>query len=123
MTEPEFTATGVRIERWPRSLTLAGKVLIKDGRLALLTSNGREIDSAPVGTVSAARPWFARGDRTVATVNGIRYRLTMGRPGRAEQPDQPEKPEQTEPPDRGSDGSGVVSRFLDAIREPRGARE
>ncbi|MEV0097240.1 hypothetical protein [Streptomyces sp. NPDC050738] len=103
MADPEFTATGVRIERWPRSLTRAGKVLIKDGRLALLTSNGREIDSAPLGTVSAGRPWFAGGDRTVATVNGTRYRLTMGQP------------------DRRPDATGVVSRFLDAVRGARGA--
>ncbi|GAA1370086.1 hypothetical protein [Streptomyces beijiangensis] len=111
MTEPEFTATGVRIERWPRSLTRAGKVLIKDGRLALLTSRGQEIDSAPLGSVSAVRPWFAGGDRTVATVNGTRYRLTMG------------QAEQAERPDRRPDGSGVVGRFLDAVREARGARE
>jgi hypothetical protein len=114
MTEPEFTATGVRIERWPRSLTRAGKVLIKDGRLALLTSNGREIDSAPLGSVSAGRPWFAGGNRTVATVNGIRYRLTMGRA---------EQAGQTGRPGRAPDVSGVVSRFLDAVRDPRGARE
>lgn len=77
MAEPEFTAKGVRIERWPRSLTRAGEVRIEDGRLSLLTSYGSEIDSAPVGAVRAGRPWFAKPEETVATVNGTRYRLTM----------------------------------------------
>ncbi|NML54641.1 hypothetical protein HHL19_28870 [Streptomyces sp. R302] len=81
MAEPEFTARGVRIERWPRSLTRAGEVRIEDGRLALLTSYGSEIDSAPVKAVRAGRPWFAKGDETVATVNGTRYRLTMDAAG------------------------------------------
>ncbi|MFJ7627071.1 hypothetical protein ACIQZN_11320 [Streptomyces sp. NPDC097595] len=76
----EFSATGVRIDRWARSVTRAGQVTVKDGRVALLTSYGREIDSAPVGTVSAGRPWFAGADATVARVNGRRYRLTMRRP-------------------------------------------
>ncbi|MFD7320486.1 hypothetical protein ACFV9D_05230 [Streptomyces sp. NPDC059875] len=80
MSEPEFTATGVRIERWPRSLTRAGEVRIEDGRLSLLTSYGSEIDSAPVDSVRAGRPWFAKQDETVATVNGTRYRLTMDGP-------------------------------------------
>ncbi|WP_329123703.1 hypothetical protein [Streptomyces sp. NBC_01353] len=80
MAEPEFTATGVRIERWPRSLTRAGEVRIEDGRLSLLTSYGSEIDSAPVSSVRAGRPWFAKPDETVATVNGTRYRLTMDGP-------------------------------------------
>ncbi|MEV6327642.1 hypothetical protein [Streptomyces sp. NPDC051909] len=75
-SEPEFTATGVRIERWPRSLTRAGEVRIEDGRLSLLTSYGSEIDSAPLGTVRAGRPWFAKDDEAVATVNGTRYRLS-----------------------------------------------
>ncbi|MFF7178653.1 hypothetical protein [Streptomyces sp. NPDC008121] len=79
-TEPEFTATGVRIERWPRSLTRAGEVRIEDGRLSLLTSYGSEIDSAPVSAVRAGRPWFAKPDETVAKVNGTRYRLTMDGP-------------------------------------------
>ncbi|MEV3988411.1 hypothetical protein AB0J57_05830 [Streptomyces sp. NPDC049837] len=83
MAEADFSATGVRIERWPRSLTRAGEVLIKDGRLALLTSYGRVIDSAPVRAVRASRPWFAgRDDAMVATLNGTRYRLTMGQRGR-----------------------------------------
>ncbi|WP_265868867.1 hypothetical protein [Streptomyces sp. SKN60] len=75
-SEPEFTATGVRIDRWPRSLTRAGEVRIEDGRLSLLTSYGSEIDSAPLGTVRAGRPWFAKDDEAVATVNGTRYRLS-----------------------------------------------
>ncbi|MEV4945622.1 hypothetical protein [Streptomyces sp. NPDC053755] len=79
-TEPDFTATGVRIERWPRSLTRAGEVRIEDGRLSLLTSYGSEIDSAPVSAVRAGRPWFAKPDETVAKVNGTRYRLTMDGP-------------------------------------------
>ncbi|SED88581.1 hypothetical protein [Streptomyces sp. TLI_105] len=77
MAEPEFSARGVRIARWPRSLTRAGEVRIEDGRLALLTSYGSEIDSAPVSAVRAGRPWFAKADETVATVNGTRYRLTL----------------------------------------------
>lgn len=76
MAEPEFTATGVRIDRWPRSLTRAGEVRIEDGRLSLLTSYGSEIDSAPVAKVRAGRPWFAKPDEAVATVNGTRYRIS-----------------------------------------------
>ncbi|MEU6980693.1 MULTISPECIES: hypothetical protein [unclassified Streptomyces] len=76
MTEPEFTATGVRIDRWPRSLTRAGEVRVEDGRLSLLTSYGSEIDSAPVDKVRAGRPWFAKPDEAVATVNGTRYRIS-----------------------------------------------
>ncbi|MFF1838767.1 hypothetical protein ACFVXE_31930 [Streptomyces sp. NPDC058231] len=79
MPEIEFRATGVRIERWARSLTRAGQVIVKDGRVALLTSYGREIDSAPARAVHASRPWFAGVDSMVARVNGTRYRLTMGR--------------------------------------------
>ncbi|WP_406859262.1 hypothetical protein ABZO31_02810 [Streptomyces sp. HUAS MG47] len=77
MSKPEFSATRVRIERWPRSLTRAGEVRIEDGRLSLLTSYGREIDSAPVKAVRAGRSWFSGPDSAVATVNGTRYRLTM----------------------------------------------
>ncbi|MFJ5552816.1 hypothetical protein [Streptomyces sp. NPDC093225] len=77
MAEPEFTATGVRIERWPRALTRAGKVLIRDGRLQLLTSGDREIDSAPLGAVSATRSWLARRGAAVARLDGRRYRLRM----------------------------------------------
>lgn len=101
MPETEFSATGVRIERWARSLTRAGQVVVKDGRVALLTSYGREIDSAPVGTVSAGRPWFAGADAAVARFNGTRYRLTMGQ--------------------RGPDREGPSRRFLEALRSA-GAR-
>ncbi|MFG3496368.1 hypothetical protein [Streptomyces sp. NPDC047928] len=105
MAEPEFSATGVRIERGPRSLTKAGEVLIKDGTLALMTSYGSVIDSAPVRTVKAGRPWFAPGgDATVATLNGHRYRLTMGQ----------RKSER--------DGTAVAGRFLDALRRAGGGR-
>ncbi|MCH0542771.1 hypothetical protein I3F58_25060 [Streptomyces sp. MUM 203J] len=83
MAEPDFSARGVRIERWPRSLTRAGEIRIEDGRLALLTSYGREIDSAPVGRVRVGRRWFAAPGATIAKLNGARYRLTPGRNGRA----------------------------------------
>lgn len=77
MSEPEFSATGVRIARWLRSLTRAGQVLIRDGRLVLLTSYGREIDSAPVEQVRVSGPWYATRDRALATVNGNRYALRL----------------------------------------------
>ncbi|MFG2528818.1 hypothetical protein [Streptomyces sp. NPDC048516] len=80
MAEPEFNATGVRIERWLRSLTRAGQVVISDGRLALLTSYGTEIDSAPLQAVQAHKPLFAARDRALATLNGHRYSLTLGTP-------------------------------------------
>ena len=76
MAEPEFRATGVRIGKRLRSLTRAGQVRISDGRLQLLTSYGSEIDSAPVDKVRAGRPWFAKPDEAVATVNGTRYRIS-----------------------------------------------
>ena len=104
MAEPEFSATGVRIERWPRSLTKAGQVLIKDGRLALLTSYGRVIESAPVRAVRAGKPWFADEASTVATVNGKRYRLTMGQRGRR------------------PDARVLAGRFLEAVRGAGGTR-
>nr|WTB29354.1 hypothetical protein OG781_07495 [Streptomyces sp. NBC_00830] len=103
MAETEFSATGVRIERWARSLTRAGQVIVKDGRVALLTSYGREIDSAPVGVVSAGRPWFAGADSAVARFNGRRYRLTMRQR------------------DRERDLAGPSLRFLEALRSA-GAR-
>ncbi|GAA2443666.1 MULTISPECIES: hypothetical protein [Streptomyces] len=106
MAEADFSATGVRIERWPRSLTRAGEVLIKDGRLALLTSYGRVIDTAPVRAVRASRPWFAgRDDAMVATLNGTRYRLTMGQ--RAPEPDE-------------AAGSAVAGRLMEAVRRAGG---
>ncbi|MFI6945618.1 hypothetical protein [Streptomyces sp. NPDC050422] len=104
MHEKEFSETGVRIDRWARSLTRAGQVTVKDGRVALLTSYGREIDSAPAGTVSAGRPWFAGEDATVARVNGTRYRLTM--------PRRPDKPDDAAP----------ARRFLEAVRRAGGRR-
>ncbi|MET7642905.1 hypothetical protein ABZS83_04485 [Streptomyces sp. NPDC005426] len=104
MRETEFSETGVRIERWARSLSRAGQVTVKDGRVALLTSYGREIDSAPAGTVSAGRPWFAGKDATVARVNGTRYRLTM--PRRRDKPDDPTP----------------ARRFLEAVQRAGGRR-
>lgn len=104
MAEPEFSASGVEIERWPRSLTKAGRVLIQDGRLALLTSYGRVIDSAPLRAVQAAKPWFRGDDSTVATVNGTRYRLTMGRG------------------DRRPEGRVLAGRFLETVRRAGAAK-
>ncbi|MCX5138469.1 MULTISPECIES: hypothetical protein [unclassified Streptomyces] len=102
--ESGFSETGVRIDRWARSVTRAGQVTVKDGRVALLTSYGREIDSAPAGTVSAGRPWFAGADRTVARVNGRRYRLTM--PRRRDKPD----------------SAAPARRFLEAVLRAGGRR-
>ncbi|MQY11697.1 hypothetical protein SRB5_18160 [Streptomyces sp. RB5] len=78
MAETEFAARGVRIGRWLRSMTRAGQVRIRDGRLELLTSLGQEIDSAPVQNVRAGRPWFLRPGRALASVNGTHYLLTLG---------------------------------------------
>ncbi|GGX66870.1 hypothetical protein [Streptomyces hiroshimensis] len=108
MAEPEFTATGVRIERSLRSLTRAGQVKIRDGRLELLTSYGREIDSAPLGSVHASKPWFSGRDRARATVNGTRYLLTLGRLEDA--------PEETSGE---TSGEAAVRRFLEAVRSGR----
>lgn len=103
MTEAEFNATGVRIERSLRSVTRAGQVLIKDGRLELLNSYGSEIDSAPLGSVQASRPWFAAQDQARATVNGTRYVLTLGQR------------------DAGAaDGPATARRFLDVVRSAHG---
>ncbi|QNE78735.1 hypothetical protein F0344_32725 [Streptomyces finlayi] len=98
MREAEFSASGVRIDRWARSLTRAGSVVVKDGRVALLTSNGREIDSAPVGAVSVGKGWFPAAGSTVARLNGVRYRLTMGQ--RSREPD----------------GAAPARRLLDVLR-------
>ncbi|MEU5714633.1 hypothetical protein AB0G71_02385 [Streptomyces sp. NPDC020403] len=97
MAEAEFSASDVRIERWPRSLTRAGQVIVKDGQVALLTSNGREIVSAPVARVRAGRRWFLAADSAVARIDGVRYRLTMGQRNR--------RP-----------GGAAVRRFLEALR-------
>ncbi len=104
MADAEFNASGVRIERFTRSLTRAGQVVVKDGRLSLLTSNGREIDSAPVGTVSAGKRWFFAADSAIARVNGVRYRLTMGQRNRRR------------------DGAAPLRRFLEALRSAGGRR-
>ncbi|PRH76006.1 hypothetical protein C6N75_27960 [Streptomyces solincola] len=107
MAEADFSATGVRIERWPRSLTRAGEVLVKDGKLALLTSYGRVIDSAPVRAVRTARPWFSsRGDATVATLNGTRYRLTLG---------------QRDPDGSGAAARALTGRLWEAVRRGGGS--
>ncbi|MBB5935378.1 hypothetical protein [Streptomyces zagrosensis] len=103
MAEAEFNATGVRIERFLRSVTRAGQVLIKDGRLELLTSYGREIDSAPLRSVQASKPWFAARDRAHATVNGTRYLLTLGQREAGT-----------------TDGSNAARRFLDVVRSAQG---
>lgn len=77
MADAEFDATGVRIERWLRSLTRAGRVLVRDGRLELLTSYGREIDSAPLERVRISG-WCAPRSRALATIDGTRYLLRLG---------------------------------------------
>jgi len=94
--EPEFNATGVRIGRRLRSLTRGGQVLISDGRLVLLTSRGKEIDSAPVEHVHALAPGFAMGRRALARVNGTGYLLTLRR-----------------------QGAVSAARFVDALRSAR----
>ncbi|MEU7649774.1 hypothetical protein [Streptomyces huasconensis] len=99
MAEPEFTATGVRIGRRLRSLTRAGQVRIADGRLELLTSYGKEIDSAPVQAVRTGKPWFAAEDRALAEVNGRRYSLTLGE----------------REPGPGQGGPPTVRRFIEAV--------
>ncbi|MFF6870086.1 hypothetical protein [Streptomyces sp. S1] len=121
MTEPEFSARGVGITRWPRSLTRAGEVRIEGGRLALLTSYGSEIDSAPVTAVRAGRPWFAGPDEAVATVNGTRYRLTLhgkGRDGGTAEPSESERPGR---PGR-SEEPEESGRFLAALKRAAGRR-
>ncbi|MFJ8750353.1 hypothetical protein ACIREO_13615 [Streptomyces sp. NPDC102441] len=100
----EFRASDVRIRRWARSLTRAGQVIVEDGRIVLLTSNGREIAGAPLTAVSAGKPWFHAADSAIARIDGVRYRLTMGqrnrRPG----------------------GAAPVRRFLEALRGTAGHR-
>jgi hypothetical protein len=76
MAEAEYMATGVHIGRLVRSLTRAGRVLVRDGRLELLTSYGREIDSAPLERVRISGWYGAR--RALATVDGTRYLLRLG---------------------------------------------
>lgn len=76
MAEPEYDADGVRIRRMLRSLTRAGHVLVRDGQLALMTSYGSEIDSAPVDKVRISGTGVP--DSALATVNGNRYVLRFG---------------------------------------------
>ncbi|MBC9715975.1 hypothetical protein H9Y04_25875 [Streptomyces sp. TRM66268-LWL] len=104
MAETEFRATGVRIGRRLRSLTRAGQVRIAGGRLELLTSSGREIDSAPLTQVRAGQPWFVPEDKAVATVNGTRYSLTLGE----------------HDPAPGESGPPAASRFIEAVRQATG---
>lgn len=104
MAEPEFTARGVRIGKGVRSLTRAGRVRVGDGRVELLTSEGSEIDSAPVGTVRASRPWFAPQGRAQAELNGRRYQLTL-----TERDSVPGEP-----------GPPAAGRFVEAVRRAAG---
>lgn len=104
MAEPEFTATGVRIGKRLRSLTRAGRVRISDGRLELLTSYGSEIDSAPVQTVRASKPWFGSDDRALADLNGNRYLLRLGE----------------HDPAPGEPGAPAARRFVEAVRRAAG---
>jgi hypothetical protein len=76
MGDADYVATGVRIGRLLRSLTRAGRVLVRNGRLELLTSYGREIDSAPLERVRISGWYGAR--RALATVDGTRYLLRLG---------------------------------------------
>ncbi|MCW5252128.1 MULTISPECIES: hypothetical protein [unclassified Streptomyces] len=104
MAETEFTAMGVRIGRRLRSLSTAGQVRIRGGRLELLTSYGSEIDSAPVQAVRASRPWFAPEGRALADLNGTRYLLTMG----------------VGDPAPGQPGPPAARRFIEAVRRAAG---
>ncbi|NJQ03699.1 hypothetical protein [Streptomyces zingiberis] len=104
MADPEYKASRVGIGHRMRSLTRAGQVQIRDGRLTLMNSQGTEIDSAPVHQVRAEKPWFAGGDQALATVNGQRYRLTLGE----------------RDPDPGEEGPPSASSFFDAVRTAGG---
>ncbi|GAA4791212.1 hypothetical protein [Streptomyces ziwulingensis] len=104
MAEPEFTATGVRIDQRLRSLTRAGQVRISGGRLELLTSYGSEIDSAPVRSVRAFRPRFAAAGRALAELGGRRYVLTLGE----------------RDPAPGEPGPPAARRFIEAVRRAAG---
>ncbi|MCZ2526067.1 hypothetical protein [Streptomyces sp. HB2AG] len=74
--------TGVRITTgrlWRRLLTRAGQVLLRNGRLVLLTSRGVEIDGAPVHRVRV-RESLRAGRRCVRfALNGSRYVVDLGR--------------------------------------------
>ncbi|MFR9675698.1 hypothetical protein [Streptomyces sp. TR06-5] len=73
MAQPDYVATGVRIRRRFRSLTRAGQVRVCAGELELLTSYGREIDSAPLHRVRVRGG--PGGQRVLAVVDGTRYHL------------------------------------------------
>ncbi|MBD0710373.1 MULTISPECIES: hypothetical protein [unclassified Streptomyces] len=122
MSEPEFSARGVGIVRWPRSLTRAGEVRIEDGRLALLTSYGSEIDSAPVGAVRAGRPWFAKPDEAVAKVNGTRYRLTLHQEGHCAEAEGSDGGADSGGGSDDGDASRETGRFLAALKRAAGRR-
>lgn len=76
MAQLEYDATGVGIRRMLRSLTRAGNVLVKDGRLVLQTSYGSEIDSAPLERVRVSASGLR--DYALATLGGSRYVLRFG---------------------------------------------
>lgn len=76
MAEPEFDAAGVRIRRMLRSLTRGGHVLVRDGRLVLMTSYGSEIDSAPLEDVRISG--YGARDAALASLAGTRYVLQFG---------------------------------------------
>lgn len=76
MAEPDYDAAGVEIRRMLRSLTRAGHVLVRDGRLVLMTSYGSEIDSAPVEQVRVGG--YGGRDGVLATIGGTRYVLRIG---------------------------------------------
>ncbi|MGD9482547.1 hypothetical protein WDH52_04690 [Streptomyces sp. TRM70308] len=86
MRVPDFDVRGVPVRRLLRTLTRAGRVLVQDGRLRLLTSYGREIAGSPVDEVRLLRPWAAdllapaRG--TVLVLSGRRYVVRLPRAAR-----------------------------------------
>ncbi|GAB2614742.1 hypothetical protein GCM10027168_54170 [Streptomyces capparidis] len=108
MAEPDYSATGVQIDKGLRPLTRAGQVQITDGRLRLLTSRGAEIDSAPVDRVQASVSWFGSRRSAKATVNGTRYVLSIG--GRDAE---------ASTADTGDQAQREVRSFLNALRHAR----
>ena len=76
MAEADFDAAGVRIRRMLRSLTRGGHVLVRDGRLVLMTSYGSEIDSAPLDQVRISG--YGARDTAMARLGGTRYLLQFG---------------------------------------------
>ncbi|MBA0052581.1 hypothetical protein E0L36_17320 [Streptomyces sp. AJS327] len=73
MAEPDFDVAGVEIRRMLRSLTRAGNVLVREGKLVLQTSYGSEIDSAPLERVRVSG--YGVRDYALATMDGSRYVL------------------------------------------------